>query len=110
MPEPSDTKVAPVTTEDAAAPRHDREFAVKERSQWKMAFRRFLKHRIAVVSVFVFVLLVLFAFVGPHFWQFTYKLFTNDLSQGPSRRHPFGTDSNGYDEVALIMRGHRRSR
>jgi ABC-type dipeptide/oligopeptide/nickel transport system permease subunit len=109
MPEQPDTKAASVGTAEPAAPRRDREFTVKERSQWRLAMRRFLKHRVAVVSVFVFLLLVLFAFVGPHFWQFTYKLFTNDLSQAPSRRHPFGTDNNGYDEVALIMRGTAQS-
>jgi ABC-type dipeptide/oligopeptide/nickel transport system permease subunit len=109
MPEPSDTKVAPVGTSKPAVPRHDREFTVKERSQWRLAFRRFLKHRVAVVSIFVFVLLVLFAFVGPHFWQYSYTIFTDDLSQAPSRRHPFGTDSIGHDEVALIMRGTAQS-
>jgi ABC-type dipeptide/oligopeptide/nickel transport system permease subunit len=94
-------------TADERAPgsgRVEREFTVKERSQWRMAFHRFLKHRLATASVIVFVLLVLFAFVGPHLWKYNYIDYTNDLNVSPNGTHPFGTDETGYDEVALVMR------
>jgi ABC-type dipeptide/oligopeptide/nickel transport system permease subunit len=99
------------TAERAAAEkaRVEREFTVKERSQWKMAFRRFLKHRLAAISVVVFILLVLFAFVGPHLWKYDYINYTNDLNNPPNGTHPFGTDETGYDEVALVMRGTQQS-
>jgi ABC-type dipeptide/oligopeptide/nickel transport system permease subunit len=99
------------TAERAAAERArvEREFTVKERSQWKMAFRRFLKHRLAAISVVVFILLVLFAFVGPHLWKYDYINYTNDLNNPPNGTHPFGTDETGYDEVALVMRGTQQS-
>src|SRR5664279_2177685 len=87
----------------------EREFTVKERSQWHMAFRRFLHHRVAVASVVIFVLLLFFAFVLPLFWKFTYLKFTNDLSQSPSWKHPFGTDSSGFDQMAVVMRGTQQS-
>jgi peptide/nickel transport system permease protein len=90
-------------------PRVEREFTVQERSQWQMAFRRFLKHRLATISVVVFVLLVLFAFLGPHLWHYTYLKYTNDLNNKPNGTHPFGTDETGYDEVALVMRGTQQS-
>lgn len=90
-------------------PRVEREFTVKERSQWQMAFRRFLKHRLATVSVVIFLLLVLFAFVGPHFWKYSYLHYTNDLNVKPNGKHPFGTDETGYDEVSLVMRGTQQS-
>lgn len=84
----------------------EREFTVAERSQWKQAFRRFLRHRVAVASLFVFVLLVLFAFVLPHFWQFKYNgQPTNDINSKPSLKHPFGTDNLGFDQFAFVMRG-----
>ena len=84
----------------------EREFTVAERSQWSLALRRFLRHRVAVISLFVFVLLVLFAFVLPHFWQFSYTgTPTNDINSKPSLRHPFGTDNLGYDQFATVMRG-----
>jgi peptide/nickel transport system permease protein len=85
----------------------EREFTVKERTQWQMAFRRFLRHRLATVSVFVFVLLVLFAFVAPHLWQYTYNgpfINVDELNQSPSLKHPFGTDDK-HDALALVMRG-----
>jgi peptide/nickel transport system permease protein len=87
----------------------EREFTVQERSQWRMAFRRFLRHRVAAASVVVFVLLILFAFVLPMFWQFKFNVYTNDLSVGPSLRHPFGTDATGYDGLAVVMRGTQQS-
>jgi peptide/nickel transport system permease protein len=74
-----------------------------------MAFHRFLKHRLATASVIVFVLLVLFAFVGPHLWKYNYIDYTNDLNVSPNGTHPFGTDETGYDEVALVMRGTQQS-
>ena len=73
----------PIVTPAARA--GEREFTVVERSQWQQAFRRFLQHRMAMVSLVVFVLLVLFAFVGPHFWQ--YKL-QRALHQRPEQRRP----------------------
>jgi ABC-type dipeptide/oligopeptide/nickel transport system permease subunit len=89
--------------------RTEREFTVKERSQWRMAFRRFLKHRLATISLVVFVLLVLFAFVGPHLWKYDYVNYTNDINVSPNGSHPFGTDETGFDEVALVMRGTQQS-
>jgi ABC-type dipeptide/oligopeptide/nickel transport system permease subunit len=96
----------PGTGERPAAP-VEREFTVKERSQWQMAFRRFLKHRMATASLFVFVLLLLFAFVLPHFWKYKYNgnfIPVTDLNQAPSLKHPFGTDST-RDQLSVVMRG-----
>jgi ABC-type dipeptide/oligopeptide/nickel transport system permease subunit len=92
-----------------AGKRVEREFGTKERSQWQMAYRRFLRHRLATLSVVVFVLLLLFAFVGPHLWQYTYSVYTNDLNFSPSVKHPFGTDGTGYDQLAVVMRGTQQS-
>jgi ABC-type dipeptide/oligopeptide/nickel transport system permease subunit len=97
------------TKPGTTGPRREREFTVKERSQWQLASRRFLKHRLATVSLVVFVLLVLFAFVGPLLWQFSYLHYTNDINNSPNLKHPFGTDEAGYDEVALVMRGTQQS-
>jgi peptide/nickel transport system permease protein len=87
----------------------EREFTVVEKSQWRQAARRFLRHRVAIASLVVFILLILFAFVGPHFWQYNYKVYTNDINISPDLRHPFGTDASGYDDLALIMRGTQQS-
>lgn len=94
----------------------EREFTVKERKQWQMALRRFLRHRAAVVSLVVFVLLILFAFVLPFFWHYKYTQFVSLCTQSdglagpcsPSLKHPFGTDQT-HDMLAVTMRGTAQS-
>ena len=81
------------------------EFAVAARSQWQLVARRFRQHKLAVVSLVVLVLVVLFAFVGPLVWRYGPNDFTEDFSVPPSLKHPFGTDSNGADHMAQVMAG-----
>jgi ABC-type dipeptide/oligopeptide/nickel transport system permease subunit len=87
----------------------EREFTVRERSQLQQAFRRFLRHRLAVASLVVFLLIVLVAFVGPLLWKYDYSDITPDNSQPPSLAHPFGTDSLGHDTLAQVLRGLQQS-
>jgi len=101
----------PPAPAERPAGRVEREFTVKERSQWQLAFRRFLKHRLATISVVVFFLLLVFAFVLPHFWKYKYNgafIPVTDLNQAPSLEHPFGTDST-HDQLAVVMRGTAQS-
>jgi peptide/nickel transport system permease protein len=71
--------------------------------------RRFLQHKLAVVSVFVLVAVILLAFVGGALWHYSYTDITPDNSVPPSGTHPFGTDNLGYDEFARVLRGAQRS-
>jgi peptide/nickel transport system permease protein len=87
----------------------EREFTVRARSQAEVITRRFLHHKLAVASLIVFIGVVLLAFVGGHFWKYKYNIYTNDLSQSPSWKHPFGTDSTGYDTFSQVLRGTQRS-
>ncbi len=57
----------------------------------------------------MFLLLILFAFVGPLVWKYDYINYTNDISQPPTLKHPFGTDSTGFDQFAVVMRGTAQS-
>ena len=50
----------------------EREFTVQQRSQWKTIWRRFTHHKLAMISVVVFFLLMVFAFVGPMFWKYKF--------------------------------------
>jgi peptide/nickel transport system permease protein len=93
----------------AGTVRTDREFTVKVRTQREIVLSRFLKHRAAVTSAVVFLLVVLFAFVGPLLWSQDYTTMSNDIEVGPSGTHPFGTDSNGYDMFASVMHGAART-
>jgi len=77
----------------------------KARKQWQVIARRFFRHKAAVVGAVVFILLVLFAFLGSAFWQFSYTQLSLGRYQTPSATHPFGTDRLGGDMVALLIRG-----
>ncbi len=87
----------------------EREFTVQARTQTQLIFRRFLQHKLAVISVFVLAAIVLLAFVGGALWHYTYTDITPDNSVPPSGTHPFGTDNLGYDEFARVLRGTQRS-
>jgi ABC-type dipeptide/oligopeptide/nickel transport system permease subunit len=87
----------------------DREFTVRARSQAELVFRRFLQHKLAVISLFVLVAVILLAFVGGATWRYNYTDITPDNSVPPSTKHPFGTDNLGFDEFARVLRGTQRS-
>jgi glutathione transport system permease protein len=90
-------------------PRAEHEFTVRQRSQTQLVLRRFVRHRAAMISLVVFLLIVLWAFIGPHLWHYSYQKYTSDNSQAPSWKHPFGTNSSGYDAYAQVMRGTQTS-
>jgi peptide/nickel transport system permease protein len=79
------------------------------RTQTELVLRRFLRHKAAVTSLMVFVLVALFAFAGPLLWRYGYSDITDDLSRSPSPSHPFGTDLIGHDTFAQVMRGTQQS-
>jgi peptide/nickel transport system permease protein len=87
----------------------EREFTVEARSQWRMVGRRFFRHKLAVASLVVFILVTLLAFVGARLWKYDYRTVTPDNSQAPSWGHPFGTDDLGHDYFAQVLRGAQKS-
>lgn len=101
---PQDAKQI-VTEQPSATGPAEREFTVAERSQLQLVVRRFLQHRLAVVSLIVFLALVLFAYLGGALWQYDPGEITPDNSEPPSLDHPFGTDSVGHDMLAQVLRG-----
>jgi ABC-type dipeptide/oligopeptide/nickel transport system permease subunit len=76
---------------------------VEARTQFQMARARFFHHRMALIGLFTFVAILLFATVGPLFWKYTYAQITNQFGTGPSLAHPFGTDTIGHDMLAQVM-------
>lgn len=90
-----------------SAPQSDsHEFdASKTRTQGQLVLRRFLRHRLAMVSLGVFVFLVLFAFVGPFVWTYDYEDVSSKSYLPMSGTHPLGTTQVGKDMLALLMRG-----
>jgi ABC-type dipeptide/oligopeptide/nickel transport system permease subunit len=92
-----------------AEPAGEREFTAARRSQSQLVVRRFLQHRLAVLSLAVFLLLVLLSVFGGVVWHYDSTSITDDLSLGPSLKHPMGTDSVGHDLLAQVLAGTRVS-
>jgi ABC-type dipeptide/oligopeptide/nickel transport system permease subunit len=75
-------------------------------SGWQLALREFTTNRLAVTGLGILVFFVLFSFVGPIFYHGNY--LTSDLlstNLPPGAGHPLGTSNQGYDELALLMKG-----
>jgi peptide/nickel transport system permease protein len=74
------------------------------------AWRRFRKHRLALISLFVLGLMILVIALGPLVWP----VAINDIDfsamlQGPTSAHPLGTDDLGQDILARLLYGGRIS-
>jgi ABC-type dipeptide/oligopeptide/nickel transport system permease subunit len=87
----------------------EREFTVATRSQGALVLRRFLQHKLAVGSAVVFLAMVIVAIVGQQTYKYKYNQdpnTANDISVPPfTKGHLFGTDNNGIDLFAQILRG-----
>ena len=74
------------------------------------AWRRFRRHRLAVVSTVILLGVALAVVLGPTLWP----LSINDIDftarlEGPTAGHPFGTDDLGQDLLARMLYGGRIS-
>jgi peptide/nickel transport system permease protein len=88
---------------------HDHELAVQTRSQRQLIVRRFLQHRLAMVSLFVLVLLIIGSLVGGSLWTYDYAEQLPAFNEPPSMSHPMGIDDIGRDLMAKVLRGAQRS-
>jgi peptide/nickel transport system permease protein len=77
---------------------------------WSEAWRRFRRHRLAVVSAAILLMMILAVVFGPWVWrvQINEIDFLSQL-QGPSWAHPLGTDDLGQDLLARMLYGGRIS-
>ncbi|MBK5253216.1 MAG: ABC transporter permease [Peptostreptococcaceae bacterium] len=79
-------------------------------SYWKDAWRRLRHNRVAVVAMLILVVIVLFAFIGPLFFEADYTTQVRGSENlDPSFLHPFGTDKFGRDLMIRTMYGSRVS-
>jgi ABC-type dipeptide/oligopeptide/nickel transport system permease subunit len=96
-------------TQSAPSPVTAQPIVTRQRSQAELVLRRFMRHRLAVGSLVLFFLIVLFAFVGPLLWRHDYKYIDGPTYASPGLSYPFGTDQAGHDAFAQIMRGCQQS-
>ena len=74
------------------------------------AWRRFRRHRLALVSAGILLIMILALLLGPLIWPVPINAidFAAQL-QGPSLSHPLGTDDLGQDLLARMIYGGRIS-
>jgi ABC-type dipeptide/oligopeptide/nickel transport system permease subunit len=83
---------------------------VKARSQWYYVRSRFLRHKLAVVSLVVLIVVFACGFLAPVLpLQDPTLINTNNLLAPPSAQHYFGTDGLGRDYFSNVIWGIRTS-
>lgn len=103
---PVDAATAPLD------PEGDYEVALQPLSQWQLAWRRFRRHRLALVGTILFGTMVLLAIFGPIFWPYDaldIERVTQPGGNPPSLNAIFGTDSLGRPVFDLVANGARLS-
>jgi oligopeptide transport system permease protein len=92
-------------------------------SYWQDAWRRLKKNKVAMFALYCIIFLILFAFIGPFFSEYTYSQQTRGHENCPpfwqqpdaeylathenfsNWDHPFGTDNLGRDMMVRLMKG-----
>src|SRR3954453_13830249 len=87
------------------------DFGIKARSQRQQIVRRFLHNKVGMTGLVIFVLMLVFGFIGPLVYGVDYaSQNVNAQSVGPGvAGYPLGSDEIGRDELAGLMQGVQRS-
>ncbi len=109
------TKLTPAELEALELERPDYEVQLESLGQWQLAWRRFKRHRMALVGATLFFGMCLVAIVGP--FLLPYNFYTIPAvdkvvyaGRPPSLAHPFGeTGSLQRDVLTLVVNGARLS-
>ena len=79
-------------------------------SQWQLAWRRFRRHRLAMASLVILVLMTLVVVLAPVVAPFGYeKQHLTDILKSPRSHYLLGTDTLGRDQLSRIIYGGRIS-
>jgi len=103
----------------------EEQVAQKEESQLKVVWRRFRRHKLAVIGLAVSITLFVVSFLGPYFSGYDANTIPTGVdyrnavdlgplaswtdSQGASHFHLLGTDESGRDYLTRLMQGGRVS-
>ncbi|HET7703387.1 MAG TPA: ABC transporter permease [Candidatus Limnocylindrales bacterium] len=105
-----DTTVAAVESRDEG-PRADYEVGLESLSQWQLAWRKFKKHRLALIGLGILLAFVVIAIIGPIFLPYSFDQISRPdqivyKGRGPSLAHPFGeTGGLQRDVLVLVVNG-----
>ena len=98
--------------EVAAAPGAHAGAPLRQASLWRDAWRRYLQNKGAVICGAIFILFCLFCLVWPIISPYDIKsdpVNFSEANQGPSLKHPLGTDRLGKDLLTKLALGGRIS-
>lgn len=76
---------------------------------WQDAWRRLKQNKLAMVSLFVIIFVIILAIFGPMIFPDYRSQDLANVLEKPSLRHVFGTDELGRDVLARLLRGSRIS-
>src|SRR5262245_8288307 len=74
-------------------------------SQWRVALRRFRRHRLAMVALGFLVFMVVACYLGAHFAPSPTEQHLLEPTSGPSWSHWFGTDELSRDSLSRVLHG-----
>lgn len=80
------------------------EALLEQQGQGSLVLRRFLHHKLAMISTAILLLIILTAIFLPIFWPYSHEDVAGGFAR-PSLAHPLGTNQVGKDMVAQILRG-----
>jgi ABC-type dipeptide/oligopeptide/nickel transport system permease subunit len=109
VPLPDELPIVPESTETLA---YEAGVEVKARSQWSYVRMRFFRHRLAVASLIVLILIALVGLFAPQLAPYGFdELDLENSTQAPTLEgwHLFGTDLLGRDYLSRVMFGIRTS-
>jgi peptide/nickel transport system permease protein len=93
----------------------DYEVQLESLNQWQLAWRKFRKHRLALIGLGIITVLILAAIIGPIISPFIFNQIPKPdkivyQGRGPSLAHPFGeTGGLQRDVLQLVVNGARTS-
>lgn len=109
---PADVASTEAIERQDAARIGDHEVALKSLNQWQLAWRRFRRHKLAMVGLAIFSVMLFVAIFGSIIWPFDRLDLQRCPSQKcfpPSLEYPFGTDNAGRSVFTLVVNGARLS-
>lgn len=81
----------------------------REAGYWQLLFKRFSRHKMAVLGLIVFITLILIAVLAPYLAPYDPNMTVGPFQTGPSVQHWLGTDEIGRDVLSRIIYGDRIS-
>ena len=102
----------PAETAEHVAESGTHEVALQSLNQWQLAWRRFRRHRLALIGLGIFAVMLFLAIFGPILWPYDPLDIAPVPTQAgipPSLAHPFGTDGQGRGVFTLVANGARLS-